>query len=50
MRKFKALNRKDIGILVADVDMTHPDIMYFGAEREFRVPPEAVLDIKKVIQ
>lgn len=50
MRKFKGVKKNDIGVLVADVDMTNPDIMYFAAEREFRIPPEAIIDIKKVIK
>ena len=39
----------DIGVLVADVNMTDPDITYKPAEREYRVPVSAIVKLKKVI-
>jgi hypothetical protein len=40
----------DIGIVVADVNMVHPGVSYHSGEREYRVPPEAVLKISELIQ
>lgn len=44
------VSASDIGILVAEVDMSHDDVTFQYGEREYRVPPEAVIQIKKVIQ
>jgi hypothetical protein len=48
--QFKRVKYGDIGVLVADVNMTDPDITYKPAEREYRVPVSAIVDLKKVIQ
>lgn len=49
VKRFKNLNPKDIGYIKATVDMTDPHISYGKGEREFRVPPEAVLSVDKFI-
>jgi len=46
IKNFQKAKMNNIGIVKAKVDMTHPDIVYKKGEREFRVPPEAVLDVK----
>lgn len=38
------------GIVAASVDMSHPDIKYLDAMREYRVPLSAVIKIEKVIK
>lgn len=43
----EGINPRDIGVIVAEVDMTDPDIKHIPAEREFRVPPKA---IKRVVR
>ena len=48
--QFKRVKYGDIGVLVADVNMEDPDITYVPAEREYRVPVSAIVDLKKVIQ
>ena len=48
--QFKRVKYGDIGVLVADVNMEDPDITYKPAEREYRVPVSAIVDLKKVIQ
>lgn len=50
IKKFKRVKYGDIGVLVADVNMEDPDITYVPAEREYRVPVSAIVDLKKVIQ
>jgi hypothetical protein len=50
VKKFKRVRYGDIGVLVADVNMSDPDILYVPAEREYRVPVSAIVDLKKVIQ
>jgi len=40
----------DIGIVVADVSMDSEGITFMSGEREYRVPPEAVIKVKKLIQ
>ena len=50
VKKFKRVKYGDIGVLVADVNMEDPDITYVPAEREYRVPVSAIVDLKKVIQ
>jgi len=49
VQRFRSLNPKDIGYIVAKVDMTNPDITYGHGEREVRIPPEAVLSVEKFI-
>ena len=46
---FRRANPRDVGVIVADVDMTDPDIKYLSAEHEYRVPPRAVQEITKLI-
>lgn len=48
--EFLARNEKKIGVISAEVDMSHPDLAYLPSEREFRVPPSAVLQVKKFIR
>jgi len=43
----KDADPKDIGVVSAEVDMTNPDISSHGGEREFRVPPAAVIKVTK---
>ena len=43
----KDADPKDIGVVAADVDMTHPGVMSAPGEREFRVPPVAVVKVTK---
>lgn len=43
----KDADPKDIGVVSAEVDMTHPGIAAKGGEREFRVPPAAVLKVTR---
>lgn len=38
---------RDIGVIVAEIDMTDPDIRYVVGEQEYRVPPRS---IKKVVR
>jgi hypothetical protein len=40
----------DIGVLAVEVDMTHPSISYHPGEKEYRIPPEAVIRIKKFLR
>jgi len=47
--KFKGVNIRDVGYIVARVDLTDPDIVYGSGEREWRVPPEAVLKVTKFV-
>lgn len=46
---FKSLNPRDVGIVVAQVNTKHPDITFYPAMQEYRVPPEAVVEVEKVI-
>jgi len=48
-RAFAKLKESNVGVLKCTVDMTQ-SVSYHKAEREFRVPPEAVLSIDKVIR
>ena len=51
LKSLKGKNPKNVGVLVADVDMNHPDIYFVsGREREIRVPPEAIIRITKLIR
>ena len=50
MRDFKKLNPKDVGILVADIDMSNQCIKYLATMQEYRIAPEAVVKIKKLIR
>ena len=38
------------GIIEAEVSMAHPGVSYHSGEREYRVPPEAVLKISGLMQ
>lgn len=50
VRRFKGLNPKDIGYIAATVNMTDPRITYGKGEREYRVPPEAVVSVDRFIR
>lgn len=50
VQTFETANYNEVGIVVASVDMTNPDIKYLDAMREYRVPPSAVIKIEKVIK
>lgn len=50
MQRLKGKNYRSVGVIAAEVDMTHPDITHYPAEREYRVPPEAVLKIVKLLK
>lgn len=50
MNKWKRTNESNIGVVAADVNMSNPDISYLSSMQEYRVPPEAVLRITKVIR
>ena len=47
---FKDKNEKQVGIIAAKVNMNDPDIVYFSAMSEYRVPAEAVISIEKLIK
>lgn len=49
INKLRHINLKDIGVVVATVDMTNPSIVHLGGERELRVPPEAILSVDRLI-
>ena len=36
----------DVGVLKCKVNVDHPDVKYVKGEMEYRVPPEAILDVK----
>lgn len=46
----KTSDPKDIGVVAASVDMTNPDIATHGGEREYRVPPSAVIEVTRFYQ
>jgi hypothetical protein len=48
VKSFARRKASDVAILKCKVNMKHPDIEYHKGEREFRVPPEAVLECKKI--
>ena len=50
LNKWKQVNESNVGVVVADVDMDDPNIRYLTSMQEYRVPPEAVIKIKKVIK
>lgn len=50
VRAFAKRNVSDIGVLSARVDMTDPAIKYLPGEREYRVPPSAVLGMVRLIK
>ena len=47
--RFKGLNPKNIGYITATINMADPHITYGKGEREFRVPPEAILSVDRFI-
>lgn len=49
MASMKKVNPNDIGVIVASVDMTNPEITYFSGMHEYRVPVDAILSIDKFI-
>ncbi len=48
-QQFKGSNLKDIGIISAKVNMKHPGVSYNASEKEFRVHPDSILGIEKVM-
>jgi len=46
---FSKVSVEDIGILACQVNMKAEGIEYLKAEHEFRVPPEAVLSVKRIL-
>ena len=50
LRRLKGKNPRGIGVIEAKVDMSHPDIEYLSAEYEYRVPPEAVLSVDRILR
>jgi hypothetical protein len=49
VQNFKSVNPRNIGYIVATVDMSNPHITYGKGERELRVPPEAVVSVDRFI-
>lgn len=47
--RFRGLNPKNIGYITATINMADPHITYGKGEREFRVPPEAILSVDRFI-
>lgn len=43
----KSADPRDIGVVSAKVDMSYPGISSHGGEREFRVPPAAIIEVLK---
>lgn len=43
------VNIRNIGVVVATIDTTDPDITHKGGEREFRVPPRAIVSVDRFI-
>ena len=50
MRRFKKQKTSDVGVLVCQVDMRNKDIAYLSSMHEYRVPPEAVVSVDKLIR
>jgi hypothetical protein len=46
---FAKADPKNIGIVVATINMKHPGVQHLGGERELRVPPEAIVSVDKFI-
>ena len=49
MRKFKGMNPSSVGVLVCSVDMTDPNISYLASMHEYRVAPQNVISIDRLI-
>lgn len=48
---FKGLNARNVGVIVAEINMDHPDVGFMGGrEREVRVPSEAIIKLVKLIR
>lgn len=47
--KLKGVNPSSIGYVEATVDMSHPGILHNKAEREVRVPPEAIVSTDRLV-
>ena len=47
---FKTKSPEDVGIIAAKVNMRDPNILYLSGMLEYRVPPEAVISIEKLIR
>lgn len=50
LKKWANTRDSDIGVVEAKVDMTNPDISYLSNMQEYRVPPESVISITRVIK
>jgi len=49
-KAFKSANLRNVGIVVAKVNMDHPSVSFHGGEKEVRAAPAAVIEIEKVIK
>lgn len=49
MKQFKRLNSRDVGILACSVNMADPNIIYMASMHEYRVSPQSVVSIDKLI-
>lgn len=49
LKRLSRVNPKSVGVIAAKIDMSKVED-YKPAEREYRVPPEGVLDVTKVIR
>ena len=50
LNKWRGMNEKNIGVIAAKVNMDDPNIKFLVSMQEYRVPPEAILSIEKVIR
>jgi len=50
IRNFKRIKYRDIGVVVATIDMTNEHVTQLPGEREVRVPPVAILSVDRLIQ
>lgn len=50
MQRFKSVNPRNIGVLVAKVNIEDPDVLYLNSMYEYRVPVSAVVSIEKLIK
>lgn len=50
IRKWIRVKESDIGVIEAKVDMTNPNISYLASMQEYRIPPESVVGITRVIK
>ena len=50
MNVWKRTNESNIGVIAAEINMAEPNIKYLPSMQEYRVPPEAVIKITKLIR